>query len=82
VLVAKNPPANAGRCKRHGFDPWVRKIFLRGGHGNPLQYSSGQFHGQRCLAGYSSWVAKSWTWQKRLNMHPRQPRIAVCRIQV
>ena len=26
VLVVKNPPANAGRCWRQGFDPWVRKI--------------------------------------------------------
>jgi len=22
-LVVKNPPANAGRCKRCGFNPWV-----------------------------------------------------------
>ena len=26
ALVVKNPPANAGRCKRCGFDPWVEKI--------------------------------------------------------
>ena len=26
------------RCKRCGFDPWVRKIPCRR-HGNPLQYS-------------------------------------------
>jgi len=24
------------RCKRHGFDPWVRKI-SGGGHSSPLQ---------------------------------------------
>ena len=24
--VVKNPPANAGECKRLGFHPWVRKI--------------------------------------------------------
>ena len=24
--VVKNPPANAGRDKRHWFDPWVRKF--------------------------------------------------------
>ena len=24
--VVKNPPANAGRYKRHWFDPWVRKF--------------------------------------------------------
>ena len=38
ALVVKNPPVNAGRSKRCGFDPWVGKI-PRGGHGNPLQYS-------------------------------------------
>ena len=34
------------RCKRHGFDPWVRKI--------PWIHSSilaGESHGQRSLAG-------------------------------
>ena len=25
VLVVKNPLANVGKHKRHGFDPWVRK---------------------------------------------------------
>ena len=44
--MVKNPPASAGRCNRHGFDPWVRKtpwrrkwqptpVFLPGeSHGN------------------------------------------------
>ena len=36
--------ASEGRCKRHGFDPWVGKIpgsrrFSGRGYGNPLQYS-------------------------------------------
>ena len=26
--VVNNPPANARRCRRHGFDPWVGKIPL------------------------------------------------------
>ena len=26
VLVVKNPPADAGRCNRHRFNPWVGKI--------------------------------------------------------
>ena len=32
VTVVKNPnptPTNAGRCKRPGIDPWVRKIAWR-----------------------------------------------------
>ena len=28
VLVVKNPLANAGRCKRRGFNLWVGKIPL------------------------------------------------------
>ena len=24
--VVKNPPANSGDLKRHGFDPWIGKI--------------------------------------------------------
>ena len=28
--MVKNPSVNAGRCKRHGFDPWVGKIPWRG----------------------------------------------------
>ena len=28
ALVIKKAPANAGRCKRHRFDPWVQKINL------------------------------------------------------
>ena len=27
--MVKNPPANAGRLKRHRFDLWVRKIPCR-----------------------------------------------------
>ena len=28
-------------------------------NGNPLQYTCLEFHGQRCLAGYSPWGRKS-----------------------
>ena len=28
------------------------------GHGNPLQYSPGESHGQRSLVGYGSWGHK------------------------
>ena len=24
--MVKNPPVDAGRCKRHEFDPWIGKI--------------------------------------------------------
>ena len=29
--MVKNLPASAGRCKRHRFSPWVRKIPLEEG---------------------------------------------------
>ena len=42
------------QCRRLGFDPWVWSPGEK--NGNPLQYS--EFHGQRSLAGYSSWGCK------------------------
>ena len=51
--VVKNLPANAGH-KRHGFDPWVRKIPWRRAW-QPTVFLSGKFYGQRSLAGYSPW---------------------------
>ena len=39
ALVVKNLPANAGRCKRPGLDPWLEKIPWRSSPGNPPQYS-------------------------------------------
>ena len=64
ALVAKNPPANAGEHKRHGFDPWVGKVpwrrkwqstpvFLPG---EPMDRGTQQVTVQR--------VTKSWTRPK------------------
>ena len=39
VLVVKNLPANAGDVRNMGLIPGTGRS-LRGGHGNPLQYSS------------------------------------------
>ena len=45
-------------CRRHRFDSWVGKIFWR----RKLQPNSvflpGKFHGEKRLAGYSSWDHK------------------------
>ena len=49
VLVVKNLPANAGDP---GSTPGSGRS-AGGRHGNPLQYSSGESHGQRSLVGYS-----------------------------
>ena len=69
VLLVKNPPTNASRPKRQGFDPWVGKIPWRRA-GNPLQYS--------CLENpmdRGAWratvhrVAKSQQGLKQLSTH-------------
>ena len=43
------------RCRRHGFDPWIRKIFWNK-KWQPAPVSLPEkFHQQRRLAGYSPW---------------------------
>ena len=56
--LVKNLPANAKRCKRHGFDPCVGKIsWNRKWQPTPV-FLPGKSHGQRSLAGYSPWGCK------------------------
>ena len=42
-------------CRRCGFDPWVRKIPWRRKCQPTPVFLPGKCHGQRSLAGYSSW---------------------------
>ena len=51
ILVVKNPPANAGRCKTCGFNTWVGKIRWRRARQPSLVFLPGESHGQRGLAG-------------------------------
>ena len=64
--VVKNPPANAGDTKDSGSIrkiPWSRKW-------QPIPvFLSGKFHGQRSLAGYSSWNQKELVMTEQLNTH-------------
>ena len=53
VLLAETPPANAGRCKGHGFSPWVRKIPWRRAWQPTSVFLPGESHGQRSLASHS-----------------------------
>ena len=66
--MVKNPPANAGRRRKLGFDIWVRKILL---NGNTLQsvVLPGESHGQRRLAGYSPWGCKESDTANQLGTH-------------
>ena len=54
VLVVKNPSANAGnlRDERHGFDPWVSKIFWRRTWQPTPVFLPGESHGQRSMVGH------------------------------
>ena len=52
LLVVKNPPASAGEIKRHGFDPWVRKVPWRSACKSSPVFLPRESHGQRRLAGY------------------------------
>ena len=54
VLVVKNLPAKAGDM-RHGFDPWVRKIWRKTWQSTP-GFLPGE--SQKSLEGYSPWSFK------------------------
>ena len=58
VSDSKDSVCNVGEL---GFDPWVGKIRWRGERLPTSAFLPGGFHGQRSLAGFSPWVAKSWT---------------------
>ena len=50
--MVKNLPANAGRHKTLGFDPWVGKTPLEKGMATHSSILAGESHGQRSLVGY------------------------------
>ena len=48
----------ACQCRKHEFNPWVRKItWLRKWQPTPV-FLPGESHGQRSLTGYSPWCCK------------------------
>ena len=46
------------RHRRHGFDPWVKKIPWSRKWQPTTVFLPGRFHGQRSLVGYSPWFHK------------------------
>ena len=48
----------ACQCRRHGSDPWVRKIPWRRKWQPAPVFLTGKSHGQRSLKGYSPWGNK------------------------
>ena len=49
------PACQRRRLNRHGLDPWVRKIPWRRAWQPTPVFLPGESHGQRSLAGYSTW---------------------------
>jgi len=70
----------------HGCDPWVKKIPWTRKWQPTAVFLPGKFHGQRSLAGYSSWGCKDATVRLRTaqhtedcsmgDSHPAAPRTA------
>ena len=64
--AVKSLPAMQEMCRRRGFNPWVRKIpWSRKWQPTPI-FLPGKSHGQRSLAGYSSWGPKELDMTLRL----------------
>ena len=69
-ISGKETACQCRRHKRHGFDPWVRKIPWRRVWQPTPVLLSGESYGQRSLEGFIVYrVAKRWTWLKQLSMH-------------
>ena len=52
MVLVKNPPANAGRCKRCGFYPQVVKIPWKRAWQHTPVFFPGEYYGQKSLVGY------------------------------
>ena len=56
--AGKESTCQCRRCKRCGFNPWVRMIPWRRKWQPTPVFLPGKFHRQRSLAGYSPWLCK------------------------
>ena len=66
----KEPACHFRRCKRCGFNPWVRNILWRRVWQPTL--------GQRSLVGYGPQGLRVWhDWRDLAHMHPSSPYICV-----
>ena len=59
--------ASACKCRRPGFNPWVRKIPWRRKWHPTQVFLPGKSHGQRSLVGYSPWGRKESDTTERLH---------------
>ena len=56
--MVKDPPAQECQCRRHEFDPWVRKIPLEKEMAAHLSILAWKTPWTEDLAGYSPWGHK------------------------
>ena len=66
---SKESTCQCKRCKRHRFDPWVRKIPSSSKWQTAPVFLPGKFHGQRSLVGYNPWDHKELDTTKWPNTH-------------
>ena len=57
-LSGEEPACQCRRCRRHGFNPWIRKIPWRRKRQPTPIFLPGKSHGQRSLTDYSPWGDK------------------------
>ena len=57
-LSGKESICQCGRCRKHEFNSWVRKILWRRKWQPTPVFLSGKSHGERSLVGYSWWSHK------------------------
>ena len=70
----KEPACQCRRCKRRGFDLWIRKIPWRRVWQPTPASLPGEARGQRSLAGYSPWGGEvGHDWVTELLLHPLHP---------
>ena len=55
--------------EKHGFDLWAGKIPLEKGMATHSSILAWKYHGQRSLAGYSSWDCKESDVTEHTHLH-------------
>ena len=63
------------QCRRHGSDPWVRKIPWRRTWQTTPVFLPGKPHKQRSLAGYRPWSHKELGMTEQLNSNSKALRL-------
>ena len=66
---SKESTCQCKRCRRHRFDPWVKKVTWRRKWQPTPVFLSGESHGQRSLAGYSPQGLRELDATEQLSTH-------------